>query len=269
MPERYKQLYGHESVSSHARIAQARGPDTVHLDFMPSTSSNEPELCVVALSSPGLLAAISTALVSQGIDVIRADVYARRTSSGDHETLALFGLHWIGEESSEVFDERHLSRLKARVLELMCSRALALRPQELSQTNHLQRGDAVASLRRVRGTRRNTVELHCKCRPGVLAAVTTALSKQGVLIVNARARSNGFHVHEYFEIEELSTDPPTHSSRLTQLLTAVVDAATTTIVGGACTLDSDLRLVLGHGSTALHCSGSSAASTDGLSSCVR
>lgn len=269
MPERYQQMHGHESIRWHARIAQARGTDIVHLDSIPSTSSGAPELCVVALSSPGLLAAISTALEAQGLDVIRADMYSRRTSAGDDETVALFCLQWIDEESSEAFDERHLSRLKAGVLELMCSPALAPCSQELSRISHVRRGDAVASLRSVRGTSRNTIELHCRCRPGILAAVSMALLKQGVLVVNASARSNGFRVHEYFEIEEPSMTTSTYHSRLTQLLTAVVDAASATIVGSACTLDSSLRRAPGHGSTALHCSVSSTASTHGLSSCER
>lgn len=268
MPESYKLLHEQHAIRLHARIAQARGADTVHLEWMADASSNAPSLCVVALSSPGLLAAISTALALRGLDVVRADMYVRRTESGDDETLALFCLRWTEENSTGSVDALQPPRLEASVIELLRSQALASRSQEPSYTNHLQRGDAVACFRKVRGTSRHIIELHCKHRPAILAAVTTALSKQGILIVGARARSSGSRVHGYFEIEEPVPSPATYP-RWPQLLATLVDAASGKGEGSTCPSVGELQLVSTHDASARHCSASSVTSIDRLSSCER
>src|SRR5512145_1321139 len=90
MPDRYRQVFGRESTRLHARIAQSRGDNLLHLESVPTEIDEEPELCVVAISFPGLLAATSAALALEQLDVSRADVYQRRTSLGDDEMLALF-----------------------------------------------------------------------------------------------------------------------------------------------------------------------------------
>lgn len=253
MPERYRQVFGRESTRLHARIAQSRGDNLLHLESVPTEIDEEPELCVVAINFPGLLAATSAALALETLDVSRADVYQRRTSLGDDEMLALFCLRQGGRIRREPFDSERLSRLKARMLELLRSQDFAPRFQEASYTNHLQKGDAIASFRIIRGTTRITIELHCRYHTGILAAVTTALAKQGVLIVDARVRSNESRFHVYLEIEEPLGSHPTYV-RGAQLLNVVVDAASAVSVGAACTADNN------QGSVVAHCSASGACS---------
>lgn len=235
MPERYRQVFGREAIRLHARIARARGANMLHLEGLTATAIDEvPGLCVVAISFPGLLAAASAALAFEALDVIQADVYQRRTSLGDEEMLALFFLRPFRREEGACFDIEQLSRLKARMLELIRSQDFTPRVQESSYASHLQRGDAVASFRSVRGTTRSIIELHCRYHAGILAAVTMALAKQGVLIVDARIRSHGSRVHEYFEIEEPSGCHPAYA-RGPELLQVIVDAANLASAGSACT----------------------------------
>lgn len=132
MPERYRQVFGRESTRLHARIAQSRGDNLLHLESVPTVIEEESELCVVAVSFPGLIAAASAALAFEALDVIRADVYQRRTSLGEDETPAFFCLDRRGQAGCEPFDSEQLSRLKARMLELVRSQDFATRFQEAS-----------------------------------------------------------------------------------------------------------------------------------------
>ena len=88
LPPAYAQSLEPAAVWAHAQLAQARGTRAALAGPFESERTVGQGICVVAEDRPGLLAAVSAALVMCAFDVVCAEAYTRRPPSGAVEAVA-------------------------------------------------------------------------------------------------------------------------------------------------------------------------------------
>jgi len=223
MPRRYRSDIGPKAVRQHARIVQARGVKPVHADLFFSAHAFGPGLCVVAPDAPGLLAAISAALMLEGFDITRADAYTRRFTSGEFEAVDFF---WVRGEPLE--RPRPLSRADLGAVLRSLEELLGRGPRQVVRggaAREISPGQSETSVRFLEPYDAPwlTLELESNDRPGLLAVVTDALYAENVTIVDCRIRTSGLRVHDAFDLLEIDGTRPAGARRM-RIELAVVSA---------------------------------------------
>jgi [protein-PII] uridylyltransferase len=223
MPERYRQEFDRTTTRQHARVATARNRLPIYADLFPGNSANGPGICVVADDAPGLLAVISTGLMLEGFDIIRADAYTRRTLRGDYEAVDLFWVRRSPPKSDTPLTEEDSLAIRNTLLELVGS-GTARKHLELALKG-ISPGESETRVRfrDIRGVPWLTLELEANDRPGLLAAVTAALASEGIQIIDSRVRTYGLRVHDYFDILGADGSRPT-GANLQRIQLAVFSA---------------------------------------------
>ncbi len=223
MPRRYRSEFGAATIRQHARIVQARGNSPIHADLFSSAHAFGPGLCVVAPDAPGLLAAISAALMLEDCDITRADAYTRRCDAGTLEAVDFF---WVRGDLRE-----HPRPLGYSDVEAVLRSLEELRPQGRASRvrqgwpRELSPGQSETSVRFFEPYDAPwlTLELESNDRPGLLAVVTEALYAESVTIVDCRIRTQGLRVKDTFDLLELDGTRPVGARRM-QIELAVVSA---------------------------------------------
>lgn len=226
MPERYRREFDPSIVRQHARIAADRGRLTAHAGLFGERSGTDPGLCVVAADGPGLLAAISAALLLEGFDIVRADAYTRRLAEQGAEAVDLFWVRRLGSPGSLPLNQADALAVRTSVVEVLGKGGRhPLRPLPVSGFS------AGAAETRVRFTEPPGVpwlslELESNDRPGLLSLVTSVLFAEGVQIVGSRIRTHGSRVHDWFDLLELDGSPiaGTRLQRIQLAVLVAVDA---------------------------------------------
>lgn len=221
MPERYLQEFGSASVRQHARIVAARGRAPVHAAIFSGQYAAGPGLCVVANDTPTSLAAITTGIMLAGFAITRADAYTRRTPSGRSEAFGLFWLQRSPAEPSTPLCDADVATILAALRGILKSNNPRRHLGSVQPEHPLASGETSVLFRSVRAGRTLTLELESRDRPGLIAVVAAALAAEGVRILDARIRTHGSHVHDYFELVESDGTRPT-GTRLQDIQEAVL-----------------------------------------------
>ncbi|MDP9148444.1 MAG: hypothetical protein M3O36_00665 [Myxococcota bacterium] len=208
MPPRYRELYQGEAVEEHAAIAARREGAPAHVEIWRSLPKGGAIVCVVADDCAGLLSHISAALLVHAMDVVAAQAYTRDTPRGP-EAFDLFWLRRSPPPASPISDAdvtRIVTTLRALVagevtVDAVVRQARARPPPPPGATTRVtfdETADAdVAVL---------TVETFD--RPGLLLAITEALSRARVQIIASEASTTrDRRVLDRFTIVELDGAP--------------------------------------------------------------
>lgn len=213
MPERYFLATPPATIAAHLEVAFARGADSFALGLAPAQElpggapSELLELCVVADDRPGLLARIAAALTANRLEVLSAQVYSRQTERGA-EAVDVFSLRDRHEPDAEQ-RERTLRAVRADLRRLLDD---GLDPRELVQ-QYL--GRPSSGLRRTpsvtpevvfddRASPQHTVvEVFAKDRPGLLFALSQALSDLGLTIALSKINTEGAKAADVFYVSDL------------------------------------------------------------------
>jgi [protein-PII] uridylyltransferase len=91
LPGSYRNRYKIEDIRIHAAVARSRGTSPARIGVVP-VEGDGLGICVVAQDAPGLFSNIAAALRLQGFDIVHAEAYTRKLSSGEREVLDLFRL---------------------------------------------------------------------------------------------------------------------------------------------------------------------------------
>jgi UTP:GlnB (protein PII) uridylyltransferase len=232
MPERYRQEFGSASIRQHARIVAARGRSPVHAALFSGHCGPGPGLCVVANDTPTSLAVITTGLMLAGFEITRGDAYTRHTPSGRYEAVDLFWLRRSSSDSSVPLCDADVSAFLATLRTLLKSgKPLRNLASTLSGDSSARSdtgdtsdaGDTSVLFRYARAGRSLTLELESCDRPGLIAVVAAALATEGVRILDARIRTHGSHVHDYFELVESDGTRPA-GNRVQEIQATVLSA---------------------------------------------
>jgi [protein-PII] uridylyltransferase len=216
MPERYLLANTPGEIAAHAEVAlrarrsavtaalvPSRHPDVAELCVVVGEKSPEPGLCVVTKDRPGLLAAITAAIATNGFEVHAAQIYSRALPDGGVQAVDLFFVR------SQVADGQGVED-KLPKLESDLRRVLGgdVTPRELakrrSSSRWSERPSPVVTTEVVidnRASSRYTViEVLTKDRPGVLFALAEALHQLGSTISIAKINTEGTKVVDVFYV---------------------------------------------------------------------
>lgn len=207
MPARYRELFDGTAAREHAAIVGRRARAPAHVELWRRLPNGGAILCVVADDRPGLLSFISAALVVHTMDVVAAQVYTRQTHEGA-EAVDLFWLRRDGAERSPVLEADAssiagvLRGLVTRELTIdAITRETGVRPTPPpGASTHVTFEEAADT-----GLAVLTVETFD--RPGLLLAITQALSRARVQIMASEAMSRDGRVVDRFTIVELDGAP--------------------------------------------------------------
>ncbi len=215
MPERYFLATPPATIAAHLEVAFARGAQSFALGLAPTQdpaggpegSGELLELCVVADDRPGLLARIAAALTANRLEVLSAQVYSRKTERGA-EAVDVFSLRDRHQADAEQ-RERTLRAVRADLGRLLDD---GLDPRALVQ-QYL--GRPSTGLRRTpsvtpevvfddRASPQHTVvEVFAKDRPGLLFALSQALSDLGLTIALSKINTEGAKAADVFYVSDL------------------------------------------------------------------
>jgi [protein-PII] uridylyltransferase len=207
MPSRYRELFDGAAAREHAAIVGRREGAAAHVEIWKRLPEGGAILCVVADDRPGLLSYISAALVVHTMDVVSAQAYTRRTPEGA-EAVDLFWLRREGPAKSPVLEADAagigsvLRALVTRELTIdAITRETGARPAPPpGSSTHVTFEEAAST-----GLAVLTVETFD--RPGLLLAITKALSRARVQIIASEAMSRDGRVVDRFTLVELDGAP--------------------------------------------------------------
>jgi UTP:GlnB (protein PII) uridylyltransferase len=207
MPFRYRQLFQGPSVHEHEGIARRRAGAPAYAEIWRRLPQGAAIVCIVGDDRPGFLSYVGTALATQSIDILAAQVFARRDPRGS-EVVDFFWLR-RDEALAASLVETDLGRVADLVSGLITGE---LRIDGRGVTARHEASDDCATLVRFDDTLdlgHATLNLETVERPGLFRAVTNALTEAGARIVRSRrAPGPGLRVVHRFAITELDGRAP-------------------------------------------------------------
>ena len=202
MPPRYRQLFDAAAAREHATIVERRARAPAHVEIWRRLPNGGAVLCVVADDRPGLLSFISAALVVHALDVVAAQIFTRKVA----ESAEAIDLFWVRRDSPSgspvlASDESGI----AGVLRGLITRELTIdavvrqtgaRPTPSpGAATHVTFEEAESGL--------SVLSVETFDRPGLLLAITQALSRARVQIIASEAMSREGRVVDRFTVVEL------------------------------------------------------------------
>ena len=207
MPPRYAELFDRADAREHLAIVTRRGRAKAHAEIWRSLPDGGAVLCVTADDRPGLLSFISAALVVHMMDVVAAQVYTRNSTRGA-EAVDFFWLRRDGPTKTPVV-ESDASAI-ANVLRALVTRELTI--DTITRITGARPAPPPGASTRVtfeetRNTGLTVLTVETFDRPGLLLAITKALSRARVQIVGSEAMSRDGCVLDRFTIVEFDGAP--------------------------------------------------------------
>ena len=224
LPGSYRARYAEDEVRVHAAIARSRGSSPARIGVVP-ISGDGLGICVVAQDSPGLFSNIAAALRLQGFDIVHAEAYTRKLSSGEREVLDLFRLqpqHGRAPIATAATDVA--AAISATLHDILAgkidpSQAKPAPQQEPAGTSHDTR------VRFIEGEDGAlcTLEVETDDRSGLLFTLARALSDQKVSVERSEVSTLNARVLDRFTLAEQDGSPITEARRL-HIQVAVISA---------------------------------------------
>jgi [protein-PII] uridylyltransferase len=207
MPARYRELFDGAAAREHVAIVDRRAGAPAHAEVWKRLPNGGAVVCVAAEDRPGLLSFISAALVVHMMDVVAAQVYTRATPSGP-EAVDFFWLRREGTQASPVLEAD--AKGIANVLRSLITRELTIDaitretgarplppPGAATHVTFEEEPDGGLAV----------LSVETFDRPGLLLAITKALSRARVQIIASEAMSRDGRVVDRFTIVELDGAP--------------------------------------------------------------
>jgi [protein-PII] uridylyltransferase len=207
MPGRYRELFDIQDAREHAAIVARRAGTPAHAEIWKRLPNGGAVVCVVADDRPGLLSFISAALVVHMMDVVAAQVYTRASPEGA-EAVDLFWLRREGPEPLPVL-ESHAVGI-AGVLRALVTRELtidAIKRETGARPVPPPGASTRVTFEEAADTGLAVLTVETFDRPGLLLAITRALSRARVQIVGSEATSREGKAVDRFTMVELDGTP--------------------------------------------------------------
>jgi [protein-PII] uridylyltransferase len=218
MPERYLRSNAPAAIAAHAQVAldaqrgpvsvalvPSRHPDVAELCVVAGGQTTGAGLCVVAGDRPGLLAAITAALVASKLEVHAAEVHSRTLPDGRVQAVDLF---WAWDRTDGAEGVSNALPKLANDLRQVITGQIA--PRDLLARRKTSRWserplpsvttEVVIDDRASPG--HTVIEVLTKDRPGLLFTLAQALYELGLTITVAKINTEGSRVADVFYVTE-------------------------------------------------------------------
>jgi [protein-PII] uridylyltransferase len=207
MPARYRQRFDVCDAREHAEIVARRAGAPGHAEIWHGLPRGGAVMCVVADDRPGLLSFISAALFAHVLDVDGAQVFTRRTC-GRPEAVDLFWLRRTRGGPIGPDDAHGVKRvLGSLITGELTVEALAGRPRSAPIPRPPSGLATRVAFGDVPGLGHTLLMVETYDRPGLLLAITRALSKARVQIMASEATTKEGAVVDTFTLAELDGSP--------------------------------------------------------------
>ena len=207
MPARYRELFDGAAAREHMAIVQRRARSPAHAEIWRRLPGGGATVCVVADDRPGLLSFISAALVVHALDVVAAQVFTRQSPEGP-EAVDFFWLRRDSALSSPVLASDAAGI--AGVLRALITRELtidAITRQTGARPTPAPGASTHVTFEEAADSGLAVLSVETFDRPGLLLAITRALSRARVQIIASEAMSRDTQVVDRFTIVELDGAP--------------------------------------------------------------
>jgi [protein-PII] uridylyltransferase len=210
MPPSYRRTYNGQSIQEHAAIVARRGDALVHLEAWRVRRGTV--IVMVSDDRAGGLAAMSAAIASCGFDILVAEAYQRAREDQPPEAVAFFELRRPYDEAKPIVAE-DLGPIQRAVESVFQgetgvdgllkrnARTVPPGPQAGPEITFADDEDAGILL------------VEARDRPGLLAAITSALTESEVRIVDCEIVTVGGRVRDRFELTEADGRQLSHLRR--------------------------------------------------------
>lgn len=203
------------SLPQHLRVALRCRANEVEVSAFNAGQASNIGLCVIADDGPGLLAAISEALLVNGLDVVSAQIYTRRLANEKIEAVDLFWVRPQGEAPpnappatpgvrSPLRSPAEFARLVRETLVHILAGQRANKQAKLSNMT-VPLTDAPATFVRFiedESAALSTLEVETADRSGLLLTITSVLTRNNVQIVASMVNTTGALVFDRFQLLE-------------------------------------------------------------------
>lgn len=218
MPQRYCARYSVAESEYHAAIAASRqGAASIGVFERGNSVTG---VCVVADDHPGLLAQMSEAFASNGLDIASAAAYTRTTRSGP-EAVDLFWLRSSDDSCS--IDETLIGRVQVALAKLIDGKVIPDIPGTRQEAETSSRNSRVRFIEGEDGAL-TTLEIETDDRSGLLLSLSRTMFAQHVQIISSEVKTVANRVIDRFVVAELDGSPVSSERRL-ELQVAILSAA--------------------------------------------
>jgi [protein-PII] uridylyltransferase len=202
MPVEYRSAFDPEAIALHAAIVQRRGTDATRVELWRTLPERVVAVCIVADDRPGLLSAISAALVAHDLDVVSTHAYCRPAGDGTREAVDILWLRRIG---GGIVREKNVAAIGEMVDALVTGDASFPEPppsRRTAFTTSRTRSFGATRVRFAQEADAMKLTVEAVDRPGLLLAITKTLFAAGVQIVALRATTDRGRAVDTFHLVE-------------------------------------------------------------------
>jgi UTP:GlnB (protein PII) uridylyltransferase len=204
MPRKYRGIFDESAIRVHAAILGRRGMRAAHAEIWRAFPPGGVGICVVGDDVPGLLARIGAALVAHELDVVAAQVYARRPPDRVAEAVGFF---WVRRVKGPIPVDADIAALAETLDRLVAGRAGL---EWLRRIAPIPSGPRTQTrLRFESDAMDHTVVLTVQGadRPGLLFLISTALFSEGVRITHSDISTHNGRALDRFHLSEMDGSP--------------------------------------------------------------
>jgi [protein-PII] uridylyltransferase len=199
MPPSYRRAYNGHAIQEHAAIIARRGDALVHLEAWRVRRGTV--VVIVSDDRAGGLAAMSAAIAACGFDILVAEAFQRTRDGQPPEAVAFFELRRPYDESKPITpdDLAPIAQAVKSVFEGEAGIEGLLRRNARTVPPGPQAGPEITF---ADDEEAGILLVEARDRPGLLAAITSALTESDVRIVDCEIVTVGGRVRDRFELTE-------------------------------------------------------------------
>jgi [protein-PII] uridylyltransferase len=191
-------------LPQHLRVALRSRASEVEVSAFNSGQASNIGLCIIADDGPGLLAAISEALLVNGLDVVSAQIHTRRLPNSKVEAVDLFWVRQHGDVHLPSKASSELARLvRATLHEILAGQHVNKRVN-LNTIGALPPDSPSTFVRFIEDESGalSTLEVETADRSGLLLTITSVLTRNDVQIISSMVNTTGALVFDRFQLRE-------------------------------------------------------------------
>ena len=210
MPASYRRAHGGSAIREHAAIVGRRGDAPVHIETWRVRRGTV--IVIVSDDRAGGLSMMSAAIAASGFDILVAEAYSRVRDGRPPEAVALFELRRPNDEGRPI--ERGDLVPMARALESMFAGETGAERILQRNAKTVPPGPQASPEVTFADDAEDAILLvEARDRPGLLAAITNALTELTVRIVDCEIVTVGGRVRDRFQVTEPGGAPLSEDRR--------------------------------------------------------